>query len=334
MSEPNPHDAPGVARPGGRVARFLRRGRTVFAAFAVAAVVGAVAFGVHGALTGGNPVDGVATVATRVAGPPTSAASTSALIPSTGPPRTSTAPVSAAQLKARAEVAALIAAAPAGGVSVAVRDVTTGRQYGTGAVRGMVEASVAKVQILETMLLQNRGPLTGDLDDSAREMIENSSNDAADDCFADLGGRDAFVGALPKLGLSPEDTVPGPAYYWGLTTTSAAEQVTLLANLVEPDSPLTAPARQYMVGMMRRVESDQRWGVPAVADPGTVAANKNGWLAVDDDDDLWAVNSDGIVTVHRHQLLVSVLTQHNPDFATGIRRVSALVPALVASVLG
>lgn len=334
MSDPNPPDAPGAARPGGGVARFFRRGRTVCAAFAVAAIVGAIALGIHGGLTGGSPVNGVATGATQAAWPPASAASTGAHIPSSGPPRSSVAPVSAAQLKARGDLAALIAAAPAGGLSVAVRDVTTGRQYGAGAVRGMVEASVAKVQILETMLLQNHGPLTGDLDDSAHEMIENSSNDAADDCFADLGGRDAFVDALPKLRLSPEDTVPGPGYYWGLTTTSAAEQLTLLANLVDPASPLTAPARQYMVEMMRRVETDQRWGVPAVADPGTVAAIKNGWLAVDDDDDLWAVNSDGIVAVHGHQLLVSVLTQHNPDFATGTRRVSALLPALVASVLG
>jgi hypothetical protein len=33
------------------------------------------------------------------------------------------------------------------------------------------------------------------------------------------------------------------------------------------------------------------------------------------------------------RLLVSVLTQHNLDFATGTRRVFALLPALVASVL-
>jgi Beta-lactamase enzyme family len=331
MPDPNPHDAPGAARPRGGVARLLGRGRTVFAAVAVALVVAAISVIVHRGLADGSPVGGL-TFGTRAATPTTSPPSINVLIPIT--PKTSAAPVSAVQLKARARVAALIAAAPAGGVSVAVRDVTTGRQYSAGAGRGMVEASVAKVQILETMLLQSGGPLTGAQDASAQDMIEHSSNDAADDCFADLGGRDGFVAALPELGLSPEHTVPGPGYLWGLSTTSAAEQVTLLANLVDPSSPLRPAARQYMLEMMRQVEADQRWGVPAVADPGTMAANKNGWLAIDGDDDLWAVNSDGIVTVHGHELLVSVLTQHNPDFATGTRRMSALVPALVASVLG
>jgi beta-lactamase class A len=334
MSEPNPHDAPGAARPRGGLIRFLRRGRTVFAAVAVALVVAVTAFAVHRGSAGGNPASGPEAAASRAAPPSTAVASSSAPSLSTGPPRTSTAAVSAAQLTARATVAALIAAAPAGGVSVAVREVGTDSQYGAGAARGMVEASVAKVQILETMLLQSGGPLTGDVDDSARDMIEHSSNDAADDCFADLGGRDEFVAALPRLGLSPEHTVPGPGYLWGLSTTSAAEQVTLLGNLVEPASPLTAPARQYMLAMMRQVQPDQRWGLPPVADPGTVAANKNGWLAVDDDDDLWAVNSVGIVTVHGHELLVAVLTQHNPDFATGTRLVATLVPALIAAVLG
>jgi beta-lactamase class A len=332
MSDPNPHDAPGAARPQGGVARLSERGRTVFAAVAVALVVAAVSLIVHRGLADGSPVSGL-TFRTRAATPTTSPASINVLIPITGPPRTSAAPASAVQLKARARVAALIAAAPAGGVSVAVRDMTTGRQYSAGAGRGMVEASVAKVQILETMLLQYSGPLTGAWADSAEDMIEHSSNDAADDCFADLGGRDDFLAAEPKLGLSLMNTVPGPGYLWGLTTTSAAEQVTLLANLVDPASPLAAPARQYGLALMRQVEADQRWGVPEVADPGTVAANKNGWLAIDADEDRWAVNSNGIVSVHGHELLVSVLTQHNFDFATGTRGVSALLPPLVASVL-
>jgi hypothetical protein len=330
MSDPNPHDAPGAARPRGGVARLLGRGRTVLAALAVAGLVVAVAAVVHIEFSGRKPADGQPTAATDADRPTPPAATT---LPGTGVASSPATVVSVAQAKARASVAAVIAAAPAGGVSVAVRDMTTGRQYGAGAVRGMVEASVAKVQILETMLLQYSGPLSGAVADSAEDMIEHSSNDAADDCFADLGGRDDFLAAEPKLGLSLMNTVPGPGYLWGLTTTSAAEQVTLLADLVDPASPLTAPARQYGLALMRQVEADQRWGVPEVADPRTVAANKNGWLAIDADDDRWAVNSNGIVSVHGHELLVSVLTQHNLDFATGTRRVSTLLPPLVASVL-
>ena len=35
---------------------------------------------------------------------------------------------------------------------------------------------------------------------------------------------------------------------------------------------------------MGDVATDQRWGVPTMADPGTPAQNKNGWFDNDADD--------------------------------------------------
>ena len=71
-------------------------------------------------------------------------------------------------------------------------------------------------------------------------------------------------------------------------------------------------------------------GVPVVATSGT-PANKNGWLGVSADHYRWAVNSVGVVTVHRHVLLVAVMTQHDQSYAAGIRRVEQLARAAVAA---
>ena len=330
MSDPKPHPAPSDARSPRRVAWIPQRGRTALAALAVGALVVAVAAVIHAGFSGRKPAGGAGTAATDADRPPTPTTTTLA---GTGAPSTSAAVVSMAQAKARASVAALVAAGPVGGVSVAVRDLTTGRQYRAGAGRGMVEASVAKVQILETMLLQRAGPLTGGWDESAEDMIEHSANDAADDCFADLGGRDDFLDAEPELGLSTVDHGARPRLPVGPDHHERSGAVDAAGQLGRPGiatdragPPVRAGADAPRAGRpaVGRARGGRSW---------TVAANKNGWLAIDADDDLWAVNSDGIVTVHGHELLVSVMTQHNLDFATGTRRVSALLTPLVSSVL-
>ncbi len=234
---------------------------------------------------------------------------------------------------AKSQIAQLIAAAPAGGVSVAVKNLTTGASFSAGATSGMMCASVAKVQILESVLVQNNGPLSGDEDTLAQSMIENSDNDAADSLYSDLGGPTAFAQYMQPLGLTSPATTPGAPYYWGLTTTSAMQHLILLDNLVESSSPLSPASQAYMLNLMRNVESDQRWGVPEVADAGTTPANKNGWLNISDDDNLWAVNSDGVVTVHGQQLIMSVFTQHDNDMASGQQLVSQLVQALAETVI-
>jgi len=167
-------------------------------------------------------------------------------------------------------------------------------------------------------------------------MIENSDNKAEYSLYLDAGGRDALVAAFPRLGL--KHSIPGysdPA----LTTTSATDGITLVRNLVH-GGPLNAYSRSLALGLMRSVESDQRWGVSAVADPGSSVALKNGWLSVDDDNGpgendngLWLVNSVGVVTVHGQQVLLSAFTQHGPDYASGVHLVESLVRAITPAVV-
>ena len=123
---------------------------------------------------------------------------------------------------------------------MAVENLATGATFTAGATSGMMCASVAKVQILESLLVQNNGPLTGDADDLATRMIEHSDNDAADALYGRLGGADDFTEYMTRLGMSSPATIPGPPYYWGLTTTSAMQHLTLMKNLAGTPSPLTA----------------------------------------------------------------------------------------------
>jgi len=123
------------------------------------------------------------------------------------------------------------------------------------------------------------------------------------------------------------------------TKTSAPDYLQLLKALVTP-GPLNAYSQSLALGLMRSVESDQRWGIGVVADPGTTFANKNGWLAVDNsngsgenDNGRWIVSSVGVVNVHGQQLLVSVFTQHQPSMQSGVSLVQSLAPVVVAPVI-
>jgi hypothetical protein len=238
--------------------------------------------------------------------------------------------------KALAQVRDLDKGEPAGSISVAVVNTRTGARFTAGANGGMWTASAYKLLVLETLLLQNGGPLYGYQASEAIPMIENSDNAAAYSLFLAAGGNGGLEGALQRFGMT--HTVPGgsdPTF----TRTSAADYLRLVRNLVG-GGPLTPSAQAYAKGLMRNVEADQRWGVGVVADKGSVFYNKNGWLSVDDsngpgetDDGRWAVTSVGIVRVHGQQLLMSVFTQHQPDMGAGVRLVEKLAKAIAPAVI-
>lgn len=266
--------------------------------------------------------------------PPAPATSTSAPRPSPRPT-----PTLAPKESTTRALRLLAAKLPAGGVSVAAVNTKTGAQFSFGAGGGMRTGSVAKLFLLEAVLLQHQDegtPLSDEELDLATPMIENSDNKAEYSLYLQAGGRDALVDAFRRLGL--KHSIAGysdPA----LTTTSATDGITVLRSLIR-GSPLNAYSRALALRLMRNVESDQRWGVSAVADRGSTVALKNGWLSVDNDngtdendDGRWLVNSVGIVTVHGQQVLLSAFTQHGPDYATGVHLVEALVRAITPAVV-
>lgn len=312
----------------------LRRAAIVGAVLIVGALVAVVIIATRGTTSrAANTTSPLSTAAaTTLSATPT----TSTPIPSPTPKPTPTLATAASVTSALRRLAAQL---PAGGVSVAALNMKTGARFSFGADGGMRTGSVAKLFLLETVLLQHQDagtPVSEDEIELATPMIENSDNAAEYSLYLEAGGRDALLDAFPRLGL--KHSIPGdsdPA----LTTTNATDGVTLVRNLVRP-GPLNAYSRGLALNLMRNVESDQRWGVSAVADPGSSVALKNGWLSVDNDNgpgendnDLWLVNSVGVVTVHGQPVLLSAFTQHGTDYASGVHLVEQLVRAITPAVV-
>lgn len=231
-----------------------------------------------------------------------------------------------------AEIGDLSATLPAGSVSVAARNLNTGAMFSFGSTDGQTTASLVKVDILETLMLQDQrsgGDLTGDEDTEASDMIEDSDDDAADDLWEDIGGGSAMATANQRLGV--RCTVPGPGSDWGLTTSCAQGQVQLLYQLENGSSPLDPSSRAFVLNLMDNVSPSQAWGIPVAADPGTGFAVKNGWLNLNGDTD-WAVTSDGIITYQGQTLLMAILTQDNATVYTGVDLIQQLAPLAAQSV--
>ncbi len=215
-------------------------------------------------------------------------------------------------------------------LSVAVLDLTTGGSLTYNSANSFYTASIAKVDIVEALLLraQDRGrSLTSTERGLARAAITASDNEAAQDLFERIGQASGLTAANKRLGLT--STVVSSA--WGLTRTSATDQVTLLRALTSTSGPLSSASKSYLMGLMSSVEADQRWGVP-VAGNGTPIV-KNGWLPVSRDGGAWEVNSIGVVTSSGHKLLVAVLTRKGTSMAAGIQLVEKAATIAVASLM-
>ncbi|MFD1662198.1 serine hydrolase [Streptomyces caeni] len=214
-------------------------------------------------------------------------------------------------------------------LAVAVLDMDTGDSatYGEGTFD---TASIVKVDILATLLLQAQDAgrrLTGQERTWAAAMIENSDNASASALWTAIGQAEGLDRANARFGLT--DTAGGDGALWGLTRTTAADQLTLLQQVFGEDSELSGPSRAYLRGLMGGIAEDQRWGVSAAAD-GSGWALKNGWLARSTTG-LWDVNSIGRITVGGHGRLLVTLSSGNSTKEKGIALVEAAARAAVAA---
>jgi hypothetical protein len=254
--------------------------------------------------------------------------------PTATPSATSSSPSAAerAQAAVRRLTTSLTALFGAGdSYSVAGYDLSTKRSIAAGAGSGMTEASLVKLDILSTTLYRKQ-LLGNDFDeDDVVAMIEHSDNAAADRVFADAGRNSGLRQYNSAVGLA--HTALDPDGLWGLSTTTATDQLMLLKQLVG-GALLSSSSRAYALQLMGNVESDQQWGISAAADPNAPSQLKNGWLNIDRDNGLWAVNSAGVTTSGGHKVLLVVLSQHQPNYRTGVNRVEAAARQLAAALRG
>ena len=202
--------------------------------------------------------------------------------------------------------------------SVAIVDHRSGASFEYQGDAAFSTASVVKVDILATLLLQDRqvGHQISTADEGLADiMITQSDNDAASTLWSEIGDADGLSAANRTFGLTSTD--PGEDGYWGLTTTTAADQVKLLDAIASPSGPL-GTANATLLGLMGQVVSDQDWGVSAAARTGETTILKNGWLSLDSDDGLWAVNSIGRITGNGTDVTIAVLSHGSDDLDDGI----------------
>lgn len=231
-------------------------------------------------------------------------------------------------------------------------------------------ASIVKVDILATLLLQAQDagrPLTTQERALADPMIRHSDNAAANALWPEIGEAPGLAAANKRLGLT--GTKGGPGAKWGLTRTTASDQIRLLrAVFTTRQTPNAKPAalseksRSYIRTLMAHVAADQAWGISAAgtasgvtsgdgitsgagttsgdgitsgAAPASASAFalKNGWLQRSTTG-LWDVNSVGRVTVDGHRYLVAVLSDGNASMSDGVSLVQRTARAAVARAAG
>jgi hypothetical protein len=318
--------AVGAGHAGGRSRHWTKataaRGKAALAAVSACLVVAAVILTALAATGPGGrpPVPGAA--------PKTGRASPAKQLKTTSP-----APARRRHQDPLAATAASYVSTRSGTVLAAVYDIATGQTWRLARGQPQAEASVVKLDVLETLLAEKGDSRTGlsATDQSlAQQMIEDSDNAAATSLWYDVGGAAgirSFNAAVGLMHTSPSPCVDCPGFPWpgwGLTTTTPTDQISLLRELVEPNALLTSAERIYALSLMENVTSSQRWGISGGVPPQATVALKNGWLPLDSTGTDWQINSVGWISGRRTDYLMAVFTTGNPTEQYGIDTINGL----------
>ena len=252
-----------------------------------------------------------------------------------GPSSYPASPPSAPRQNPLGTTAASYVASRSGTVVAAVYDVAAGQTWTLGPQHPQAEASIVKLNILETLYAQHgNGPLAGTDQSLAQQMMEDSDNAAATSLWNAVGGPGRIQSFNTAAGLThtlPSSCVTCPGFAWpgwGLTTTTPADQIALLRELIKRGTLLTDAQRQNALEFMESVTPAQRWGVTGGVPPQATVALKNGWLPLNSARTDWQINSIGWVRGSGRDYLMAVLTTGNPTEQYGIDtidRLSAMV---------
>lgn len=213
-----------------------------------------------------------------------------------------------------------------GTIAVGLHDRTTKTTCTLRSTTSFDSASVVKATVLATLLWDAKKTdrkLTERESDLAYAMITKSDNTATSTLWRQLGtGKiNAFLKAAKMT-----KTVPGSGGYWGLTRINAADEQKLLALITAKNSVLSDNARAYILKLMGKVVSSQRWGTPAGAPSGVAIHVKNGWLQRSTHG--WRVHSIGAFKGGGHDYTISVLTHGNSTMNYGVATIQGVAKAI------
>ncbi|WP_168582089.1 serine hydrolase [Gephyromycinifex aptenodytis] len=197
-------------------------------------------------------------------------------------------------------------------VAVSVHDRRTGSVFTYNGALENATGSIVKVMVLVALIERRRESgrgLSERQQAQAEQMIRFSDNDATNSLIRAAGGSSAITKLAKKLNMK---STQGRGA-WGRTSTTATDQRMLIDAIVS-GKVLSSADRQYVLGLMRQVTPEQRWGVGTVP-KGAVAEVKNGWVPLEPRG--WRVNSIGHVTGKGRDYTVAMLSYDNPSMEAG-----------------
>lgn len=198
-----------------------------------------------------------------------------------------------------------------------VHDLRTGCDYSFNPGNRQRTASVFKVMVMAGTLLEAQGDGRAVTDWEMSQlvpMITQSTNDEVRALWNHFGGSPWFSEQREVFGLGQTRVNADDGSSWGLTTTSARDQVNLLRQvLVGQWGPLQADYRAVALDLMTSVVPSQTWGVTAGVPSGWRVALKNGFAGA-------VINSVGWVDGPGENpgYVVAILTQGWPNHPAGI----------------
>jgi beta-lactamase class A len=218
-----------------------------------------------------------------------------------------------------------------GDITAAVYDVSTGQTWTLKPGDAQATASIVKVDIMSTLLAQvtSTGQQLSTADQNLMTtMIEQSDNDSATSLWTAAGGPSGistFNGTIGMNQTTPSTCLTCPGFSWpgwGLTTTTAVDQVDLLKHLITPNTQIGSTEQAYALNLMENIDPSERWGVSGGVPAGVTVALKNGWVPLSNS--LWQINSVGWVDGDGRDYIVAVLTDGNPTEDYGIDTINTL----------
>ncbi|GAA1687051.1 serine hydrolase [Glycomyces endophyticus] len=180
-------------------------------------------------------------------------------------------------------------------------------------------ASLVKMEIL-LMTLEKYASVSAipaEKKEWARTMITESHNDNATKLYNFLGGCSALSAAHVRYGL--KNTKASADCRWGLTTTTATDQLRVLNHLMLPGI-LNQEKINYARSLMGNVVDSQDWGVTAAAGASDTVWLKNGWDTRTSLGGLWVAHSVGYISIpNKHDVRMAILTSRTPNYAKGVQ---------------
>lgn len=231
-------------------------------------------------------------------------------VPTTDDPATADSGAVTAQAEAtarfpfQAELAAYLAGRP-GSVTVSAQGLGGPRMVYTKGEATNVTASIVKVQVMATVMrrAQERGRgLTEWEKSKIVPMIRVSDNAATSALWSYVGGGREVARVDRLMGLTA--TSVSSTGSWGLTVTTAPDNVTLMNRFAYANTVISNRNRAYGLSLMDSITPSQDWGVSAGPPAGTVQL-KNGWLPRTDG---WHVNSIGFSSSGPTPYSIAILT--------------------------